>query len=74
LIILAACLAHVALVFAAVAAGRDPTQIPWATVGADYVVESTGVFTTIEKVSAAHPSSAVSMAFTLGGIDAVAFC
>jgi hypothetical protein len=29
---------------------RDPTQIPWGQVGADYVVESTGVFTTIDKV------------------------
>lgn len=29
---------------------RDPSQIPWAAVGADYVVESTGVFTTVEKV------------------------
>lgn len=30
---------------------RDPSQIPWGQVGADYVVESTGVFTTVEKVS-----------------------
>lgn len=28
---------------------RDPAQIPWGKHGADYVVESTGVFTTIEK-------------------------
>lgn len=28
---------------------RDPAQIPWGSVGADYIVESTGVFTTIEK-------------------------
>ncbi|CAG9833917.1 unnamed protein product [Diabrotica balteata] len=28
---------------------RDPAAIPWGKVGADYVVESTGVFTTIEK-------------------------
>lgn len=31
---------------------RDPTAIPWAKSGAEYVVESTGVFTTIEKASA----------------------
>lgn len=31
---------------------RDPANIPWATAGAEYVVESTGVFTTIEKASA----------------------
>ncbi|KAJ8916822.1 hypothetical protein NQ315_005829 [Exocentrus adspersus] len=31
---------------------RDPKVIPWGASGADYVVESTGVFTTIEKASA----------------------
>lgn len=31
---------------------RDPANIPWAETGAEYVVESTGVFTTIEKASA----------------------
>lgn len=30
---------------------RDPKSIPWGTVGADYVCESTGIFTTIEKAS-----------------------
>jgi glyceraldehyde 3-phosphate dehydrogenase len=30
---------------------KDPTQIPWGKVGAETVCESTGVFTTIEKVS-----------------------
>jgi len=30
-------------------AERDPKNIPWGKVGADTVVESTGVFTTIEK-------------------------
>lgn len=33
-------------------AEKDPAQIPWGTVGADYVVESTGVFCTTEKASA----------------------
>ena len=28
---------------------RDPAAIPWGTAGAHYVVESTGVFTTMEK-------------------------
>lgn len=32
-------------------AERDPKDIPWGTVGADYVCESTGVFTTGEKAS-----------------------
>ncbi|KAJ3348329.1 hypothetical protein HDU83_001402 [Entophlyctis luteolus] len=31
---------------------RDPTEIPWGADGADYVVESTGVFTTTAKASA----------------------
>jgi len=31
---------------------KDPTAIPWGKVGADYVVESTGVFLTTEKAGA----------------------
>jgi len=31
---------------------KDPANIPWGKHGADYVVESTGVFTTIDKASA----------------------
>lgn len=31
---------------------RDPSEIPWGEIGADYVVESTGVFCTTEKASA----------------------
>ncbi|XP_065166077.1 glyceraldehyde-3-phosphate dehydrogenase 1 [Atheta coriaria] len=31
---------------------RDPAAIPWGKAGAEYVVESTGVFTTIDKASA----------------------
>lgn len=30
---------------------RDPANIPWGKAGAEYIVESTGVFTTIEKAS-----------------------
>lgn len=30
---------------------KDPKNIPWGKIGAGYVVESTGVFTTIEKAS-----------------------
>lgn len=36
----------------AVFSERDPKDIPWGTAGADYVCESTGVFTTGEKASA----------------------
>ncbi|KAF4388995.1 hypothetical protein F8388_026724 [Cannabis sativa] len=31
---------------------RDPAEIPWGDYGAEYVVESSGVFTTIDKASA----------------------
>jgi len=31
---------------------RDPANIPWKDTGAEYIVESTGVFTTTEKASA----------------------
>ena len=30
---------------------RDPSNIPWGKDGADYVVESTGVFTTTDKAN-----------------------
>jgi glyceraldehyde 3-phosphate dehydrogenase len=33
-------------------AERDPANIPWGSAGADYIIESTGVFTTIDKASA----------------------
>ncbi|KAJ2081703.1 glycerol-3-phosphate dehydrogenase, partial [Coemansia sp. RSA 988] len=32
-------------------AERNPDQIPWGASGVDYVIESTGVFTTIDKAS-----------------------
>lgn len=31
---------------------RDPANLPWGEIGVDYVVESTGLFTTVEKASA----------------------
>ena len=30
---------------------RDPKNIPWSKAGAEYVVESTGVFTTLDKAA-----------------------
>jgi len=33
-------------------AEKDPAQLPWGKLGAEYVVESTGVFTTTEKCMA----------------------
>lgn len=40
---------------------KDPANIKWGDAGADYVVESTGVFTTIEKasVSTNKPSTGI---------------
>ncbi|ERN15902.1 hypothetical protein AMTRI_Chr07g76470 [Amborella trichopoda] len=35
----------------AVTSKRDPAEIPWGDFGVEYVVESSGVFTTIEKAS-----------------------
>ncbi len=37
---------------AAVFGEKDPTQLPWGKIGADYVVESTGIFNTTEKATA----------------------
>jgi len=31
---------------------RDPTAIPWGSAGAEYIVESTGVFTSLDKAQA----------------------
>jgi len=31
---------------------RDPAEIPWGDFGAEFVVESSGVFTTVDKASA----------------------
>ena len=39
----------------AVFSERDPKSIPWSSAGADYVVESTGVFTT-QAAASAHLS------------------
>ena len=41
---------------------KDPANINWASVGAEYIVESTGVFTTIDKC-------AYTLLFPLSGIS-----
>ncbi|CAL9194837.1 unnamed protein product [Musa hybrid cultivar] len=57
----------------AVTSKRDPAVIPWGDFGAEFVVESSGVFTTMDKASAHLKGGAKKVVISAPSVDAPMF-